>query len=364
MGLVEVGIACGLGIVTAMDRERAKATATGSPWATRQRARGQLGVEYRSGRLVRGRASARGPASWRIGGCDDRRQDCMRLHLRRRAPIEAGGRPNVGRTRSKCHPVRSIKAHYLDADILTMSPETATSGQPAPLPVGQYRDAAGRVAYWDGSKWTLQTVESVESPVPPARPAVAPLAVEAVTYGVGESDIPAAGNPPAETESRTRATSRASRRPRRRTLVVASVVGALVVGAGALGVFLWQSGPLGKVTVAGSVKINGYYIEGSGDSTLVIESDGTCEIFGGDDDVNAGASVTVYDAAGAIIGNGRLQQGEKFYRTPLGEGYVGACSFGFSLDVPPSDFFQVEIERRGKVTVAREDAGTIMLLLE
>ena len=120
-----------------------------------------------------------------------------------------------------------------------------------------------------------------------------------------------------------------------------------------------------KVTVEGSISTSGFFLEDSSASTLVAnEDDGTCVMLGGYSDISSGASVTVYDALGAIVGSSNLSTGRttRLDHQDLG-GYVAICAFDFSLTVSPSDFFQVEVSHRGKVTVAREDASSIVLSL-
>lgn len=79
---------------------------------------------------------------------------------------------------------------------------------------------------------------------------------------------------------------------------------------------------------------------------------GECRGFRGYSDLGEGASVTVYDEKGAVIATGTLQAG-----VPGGAGEF-TCQFPFTIeDVPGgSEFYQVEVSHRGKVTVSAEEA--------
>jgi hypothetical protein len=132
--------------------------------------------------------------------------------------------------------------------------------------------------------------------------------------------------------------------------LAAGLVG-LVVGAGAVGAAWGLSGgsPVPKPTAAATFVLTG---------TLTLSeaspgSAGSCEGKGGYSDITPGAAVTVYDAAGAVIGKGYLGNGS----SASASGY-GACEFQFSVQSVPegSKFYQVEISHRGKLTVSAEDA--------
>ena len=89
------------------------------------------------------------------------------------------------------------------------------------------------------------------------------------------------------------------------------------------------------------------------------------ELLAGYSDVNEGASVTIYDAAGAVVGTSRLGPGlTTLHIDAGGDAYKAQCTFPFSAEVPASDFFQVEVSHRGKVTVTAEEANSAALTLE
>lgn len=91
------------------------------------------------------------------------------------------------------------------------------------------------------------------------------------------------------------------------------------------------------LSVAINTDINYIGCSGSGQSASVV----------------AGAPVTVYDAAGAIVGTGALGAGK--YVTP---GMDGPCMFAFEVAGVPASakFYQVDVAGTGKVTISQADA--------
>lgn len=86
-----------------------------------------------------------------------------------------------------------------------------------------------------------------------------------------------------------------------------------------------------------------------------VTSSGGCEGRHGFDDMTEGTDVTVYDAAGKVIGSSSLEAG-------LRSG--SSCRWAFSVsDLPPNPFYQVEVSHRGKVTIQRSDVGEADLTL-
>lgn len=86
---------------------------------------------------------------------------------------------------------------------------------------------------------------------------------------------------------------------------------------------------------------------------------GECAGYRGMDDINAGTSVVVSDAAGVVIAAGELDPATDYSR-------MGACTFPFSVaDVPVGDYYQVEVASRGQVVVSHADVvgGTVALSL-
>ncbi|MBC3190987.1 hypothetical protein H7X46_07920 [Pseudonocardia sp. C8] len=114
-------------------------------------------------------------------------------------------------------------------------------------------------------------------------------------------------------------------------------VALLLVLAAVTGLMLGKA----RSTVRGSVV-------GSGMSTSIFDpsafypvAGGECRGQGGYSDIRGGATVTVYDAEGGVVGTGQLEPGAGSY---------GQCTFFFEVrDVPRSDFYLVEVSHRGKV---------------
>lgn len=83
-----------------------------------------------------------------------------------------------------------------------------------------------------------------------------------------------------------------------------------------------------------------------------------CHGSGGYDDIDEGASVTIYDNKDVKIATGSLGEGVAI--TPM------ACMFEFTVkDVPvqETDIYGVEVTHRGQVTFKRADADDIGLTL-
>jgi hypothetical protein len=100
-------------------------------------------------------------------------------------------------------------------------------------------------------------------------------------------------------------------------------------------------------TLKGSMTLHGNAGRVNGWDTGV----GPCEGMSGYDDIRGGASVTVYDATGRVVGTDPLDPGTSTgWRT---------CKFTFAVPVTPkeeSDHYQVEVSHRGKTVVDEEDA--------
>ncbi|HEX3731415.1 MAG TPA: hypothetical protein VHU91_00595 [Mycobacteriales bacterium] len=76
-------------------------------------------------------------------------------------------------------------------------------------------------------------------------------------------------------------------------------------------------------------------------------------------DIGEGSPITVYNAAGQIVGIGALGKGRTVDT-------AGSCLFPFGVAGIPSDskFYQVEVSHRGKVTYSSGDVdqGKVVLL--
>jgi hypothetical protein len=108
-----------------------------------------------------------------------------------------------------------------------------------------------------------------------------------------------------------------------------------------------------KPTAAHAVKASPDTFTLTGDFQLTdgATSDGLggCEGTGGYDDISEGASITVYDAAGAVIATGAL--GSSSYDAPT-------CTFDVSINNVPGGqhFYKVEVSHRGTVQLSADEA--------
>jgi len=125
------------------------------------------------------------------------------------------------------------------------------------------------------------------------------------------------------------------------------------------------------VQLAGTFTVVGFYQQGQVTATVQIAPDGSsCGGINGYGDVGEGTTVTVYDAAGTIVGTTTLGAGtgERRYtdeesRVAYPDLYYGPCALPFALTVPDSEFYQVEVSHRGRTTVQRADAGSVAMQL-
>ncbi|PYC83489.1 hypothetical protein C7C46_08880 [Streptomyces tateyamensis] len=102
------------------------------------------------------------------------------------------------------------------------------------------------------------------------------------------------------------------------------------------------SGGAPSFTLSGTLAVPG---------TSAYSGTGTCSTSGGYTDIREGTSVTVYDAAGAVVASGSLGAGAD---SPSRSG----CVFPLAVSGVPSGakFYQVEISHRGKLTVPADEA--------
>lgn len=261
-----------------------------------------------------------------------------------------------------------------------MDPDSSPPGPPPERAPGWYRNAQGQVAHWDGTTWTLAPGDGALPPGAGGGAALAPAgdgvpAGEPVPTWSGERTVASAVDEALRPPRRARARGRAWRYAR------LGIAGFVLVGVGGVGGFLLAgqqaaapaptsvgggATATAPTTVSGTMRHMGFNVDDTEGSTVYVRADDTtCELMGGFSDVNEGASVTVYDADGAIVGNARLGAGKTIYREDNGpRNYIAQCAFAFTVDVPSSPFFQVEVSHRGKVTVTAEEAGAVDLTLE
>lgn len=133
--------------------------------------------------------------------------------------------------------------------------------------------------------------------------------------------------------------------PRRN--LVPFLIGAIVVAVAAVVALIVVLASSGDDSSGDSFLLNGTMEMSFGDVT---GGGDQCSGSGGYDDIRKGASVTVYDATGKVVGTGELS----------GSTYAeSGCTWYFQVSVPDGhDFYQVEVSHRGKITVSREEAKT------
>lgn len=120
----------------------------------------------------------------------------------------------------------------------------------------------------------------------------------------------------------------------------------LAVGAGAVGLAWGLSG--GGSSAPASFTLRGTMTL-TGDNVPSGDTSEDCTGYEGYDDITAGASVTVYDSAGAVVATGALGTGRPD---------SAACVFPVKVPGVPggSKFYRVEVSHRGQVTVTAADA--------
>ncbi|MFD7710173.1 hypothetical protein [Streptomyces sp. NPDC059786] len=190
---------------------------------------------------------------------------------------------------------------------------------------------------------TLATPPTTEPADPPTASPAAPSAEPPTTQSAAESasgaipTLPAM--PPAPPQPPVG-------QKRRLSPLAAGVLG-LVVGAGIVG-GVWaitaHSGPgdPGTFTLEGEFMLT--------DSVAPSGDDG-CGGLDGYDDIQEGASVTVYGAAGDVVATGSL--GDSTYDSDAYD-----CTFAVAVpDVPKGEkFYKVEVSHRGTVQMTAEEA--------
>lgn len=148
----------------------------------------------------------------------------------------------------------------------------------------------------------------------------------------------------------------------RKRTIAAALIGALVGGTAVGSAWLATSSTGDSVSstkapatgsVASTASPKTFTLTGDFVLTSGVVDDGTggCEGTGGYDDITFGTSVTVYDAAGAVIATSSLALSEF-------DEAGRSCSFDISVGEVPADktFYQVEISHRGKIQLSAEEA--------
>lgn len=140
----------------------------------------------------------------------------------------------------------------------------------------------------------------------------------------------------------------------KRTYATAGLAAAAVIGAGTWA--LWPASA-DSLTVKGSLELQGKVLH---------SGSGQCMGQGGYDDIAQGAPVTVYSGSGEVLATGQLGRGDDHGWTPNDDTErSNQCWFTFTVSVPRSDFYQVEVSHRGKQAYSRSDVngGTVALTL-
>lgn len=88
----------------------------------------------------------------------------------------------------------------------------------------------------------------------------------------------------------------------------------------------------------------------------------------GYDDIQVGASVTVYDPSGDVIAVGKVNKATQKDVSRIGNySFIGSCELAFSATNVPAEhpIYSVEVSHRGKVAVSADDAknGRVELTL-
>jgi len=137
-------------------------------------------------------------------------------------------------------------------------------------------------------------------------------------------------------------------RPQRRRPAPRPLWAALSAGVAAAAVLLVVLAPAGTFTLRGSVALTA-----AGATSYGIDR---CEGIGGYADLHPGATVTIFDSKGRVVG-----------LAPLGTGISSAMSCTFPFEVPevPADSlnYTVEIGNRGKTTFLPEVAKSGQIAL-
>lgn len=128
------------------------------------------------------------------------------------------------------------------------------------------------------------------------------------------------------------------------------IAGGTAATAAVLGAVVWATYPDPAFEMWGTVSL---------DRDGVFSMNPECGGKGGYDDINPGATVTVYDAESKVLATGKLDKG-KF----AGDKSGAPCVFTFAVQNVPGghDFYQVQVSNRGKVPVPSEQAKGLVTL--
>jgi hypothetical protein len=204
---------------------------------------------------------------------------------------------------------------------------------------------------------TLTTGRSMTDSVPSWADGEQPTTPSPTTDSTPGPDVPPM---PAAPPTAATPAGKPSTRRTLTTLLIGAIAGAAIVGGTWYstsrdhgdngGSSITADGKPAAVEAApdGTFTLNGEFVLTDG---AIDDGTGGCQGSGGYDDIGLGTSVTVYDAAGAVIATSELVLSE-FDRA------AGTCTYDVSVpDVPgDQDFYQVEISHRGKIQLSAEEA--------
>ncbi|MFD6274809.1 hypothetical protein ACFWFI_04405 [Streptomyces sp. NPDC060209] len=170
--------------------------------------------------------------------------------------------------------------------------------------------------------------------------------------------LPAGPPAPFPAQAPAKASGKPSWRRTLVTLLIGATAGAAIVGGA------WYTTATGgdssdhaatglPADIINTTPDGTFTLEGEFTLTEAAISDGIggCEGADGYDDIELGTSVTVYDAAGAVIATSFLALSEF-------DEAAGSCTYDVSVEDVPADedFYQVEISHRGKIQLSAEEA--------
>lgn len=161
-----------------------------------------------------------------------------------------------------------------------------------------------------------------------------------------DTDTTAAPEPEPAADTTTEPT--AAPKPGRRRTILTALAGA-AAGAALVGT-IWAVTANTTIGEPDAFTLTGEFALTEG-VTEITGDESACQGDDGYDDIQAGTSVTVYDAAGTTVATGSIG-------TPKFEATVRWCVFDVNVpDVPKgSKFYSVEISHRGKVQLTAEEA--------
>jgi hypothetical protein len=161
-----------------------------------------------------------------------------------------------------------------------------------------------------------------------------PVAAAAPSAEVGEAE--ATGAPSAEVGEADAAPTGTKRS--KTPFIIGAVVVAVV--AVAIGVVALSGGSSSKHTINGTLDLIGYRGTDTGGSTPGLGA--KCAGHGGYSDLEDGTQVTVKDGAGTLLATGTLSNGKTTNPS--------TCSWTFTIAVPESGFYSIEVSHRGALT--------------